>query len=199
MALITEIIPEQNFETVSKRIAAILLTELTNQITIQALTWDLGVFLERTTPFDKSEDIICNVSCNSINENSSTTSQSMYGNQFFIDFTTRGFQSATQFSENNSDLKLKKIAGMSRYILTNIKYKTLSFTPGFIGGVYVDSIDFEDNFGNQDGAAVKACRLTLSVRINENQSMDSPLSFDGNDTEIKLNNTKKGQQLTFNT
>jgi hypothetical protein len=123
----------------------------------------------------------------------------MYGNQFFIDFMTRGYQSVIQLSDNNSDLKLKKIAGFSRYILTNIKYKTLSFTPGFIGGVYVSSIDFEDNLGNQDGAAVRACRLTLSVRINENQSMDDPLNFDGNDTEIKLHNTNKGQQLIFNT
>jgi len=66
MALINEVIPIQGFDLVGQKIASILLLELTNQINLQSLTDDLGVFLERTNPYDKSVDLMVNVSCNNV-------------------------------------------------------------------------------------------------------------------------------------
>lgn len=201
MALINEIIPVQGFEVVLNKIASILLIEVSNQISIQGITDVVEVYTERMAPFDKSEDVIINVSCNSANYENMNQRDVQASTDYFIDVYTRGFDDNVEDGEENSRHKLHRYIGMCRYILSSVKYKTLGFDMSLrlVGGSYVNSINFDDNYGNQDAAYVRMARLTLSVRVQENQQMDDVVEFLGNDTTTKLSNTDKGQKLIFNT
>mgnify|MGYP000970290934 CR=1 FL=1 len=66
-ALITNKIPEQSFELITKQLGAILLCELEKQNELNCTKYDLGVFLERQEPYDKSEDVVVNISLNNVN------------------------------------------------------------------------------------------------------------------------------------
>jgi len=199
MALINEVIPIQGFDLVGQKIASILLLELTNQINIQSLTDDLGVFLERTNPYDKSEDLMVNVSCNNISYSEFTQRDSQGNTTYYVDVYGRSFETADLSGDLGSRNKLNLYVGFCKYILSCVKYKTLDTGFGLIGGVYVTGIAFDANESNQDGAFIRMARITLSVRIMENQEMDNVLEFTGNDTQIKLSDTDKGQKLIFNT
>jgi len=82
--------------------------------------------------------------------------------------------------------------------LSSTKYKTLGFQAGFIGGTMVDSIQFLDNFGNQEANFVSMSRIVFTARLNENQLAWEGIALLGNDTNIKLDSTNKGYKLTFN-
>lgn len=199
MALINEIIPMQAFEVVLNKIASILLIEVSNQITLQSLNDQVEVYTERMTSFDKSEDVLINVSLASSNFQNITKKDSTGLTDYYVDIYTRGFETDSKTGEQDSRNKLHKYIGMCRYILSSARYMRLDFEPGLIGGVYVNSINYDDNYDNQDAAYVRMARLNLSVRIHEFQEMDIPVGFLGNDTITKLSNTDKGQKLIFNT
>lgn len=196
---ITEIIEEQSFEFLTKTIGAILLLELENQKTIQSYDIDLGVFIERIEPIDKSEDVVVNVSLNAVNYDSHNEFESQGTHSFNIDVYTFGLESSDETANENVRLKLHKITGWIRYILSSTKYKTLGLNPGLVGGTYVQSINFDDTFGKEDGSMSRMSRLVFSVRATEFQNSDELLAFTGNDTTIKLDLTEKGYKLIFNT
>jgi len=198
-AKITEIIEEQSFEILTKEVGAILLLELNNQITLQSSDIDLGVFLERITPVDKSEDVVVVVSLNSVPYDNHNEFESQGTHTFNIDTYTFGIESSDEKANDNVRIKLQKITGWIRYILSSTKYKTLGFAPGFIGGTYVQSINFDDSYGKEDGAMTRMSRLVFSVRASEFQNPDDSKVFNRNDTTIKLDSTEKGYKLIFNT
>lgn len=199
MALINYIIPMQAFEVVLNKIASILLIEVSNQVTLNSLNDQVEVYTERMTSFDKSEDVLINVSLASSNFQNITKRDSTGLTDFYIDVYARGFESDLSTGEKDSRNKLHRYMGMCRHILSSSRYMYLGFEPGLIGGVYVNSINYDDNYDNQDAAYIRMARLNLSVRIYEFQDMDIPVEFLGNDTIIKLSNTDKGQKLIFNT
>jgi hypothetical protein len=198
-SLITNIIPKQNFEIVLDKLGVILLEELTKQKMLQSFESDFGIFIERQEPYDKSEDVVISISLNTIPYNGHTQNDSQGNASFFIDIYTTGVESISKSGNDNSRQKIHLFAGMIRYIFSSTKYKTLGLPTGFIGGKYVENIQFDDNYGNQDGSFIRFCRVTLSVRIQENQEMWESLAFSGNDTTIKLNLTEQGYKLIFNT
>ena len=200
-AKITEIIAEQSFEILTKEVGAILLLELDNQLNLEACSSgiDLGVFIERIEPVDKSEDVVVNVSLNNVNYDNHNEFTSQGTHTFNIDVYAFGEASTDETANDNVRIKLQKITGWIRYILQSTKYKTLGFAPGFIGGTYVQSINFDDSFGKEDGAMTRMSRLVFSVRASEFQDSDELLAFTGNDTTIKLDLTDKGYKLIFNT
>ena len=198
-AKITEIIAEQSFEILTKEVGAILLLELTNQITLQSSDIDLGVFIERIEPVDKSEDVVVNVSLNNVNYDNHNEFTSQGSHTFNIDVYCFGEASTDENANDNVRIKLQKITGWIRYVLQSTKYKTLGFEHGLIGGTYVQSINFDDSFGKEDGSMTRMSRLVFSVRASEFQDSDELLAFTGNDTTIKLGLTNKGYKLIFNT
>lgn len=198
-AKITEIIAEQSFELLTKKVGAILLLELTNQIALQNSDIDLGVFIERITPIDKSEDIVVNVSLNSVPYDNHNQFESQGTHTFNIDTYGFGIASADESANTNISLKLQKVTGWIRYILSSTKYKTLGFEPGLVGGTYVQSINFDDNYGKEDGAMTRMSRLVFSVRASEFQNPDDSQPFTINNTNITLSSTNKGYKLIFNT
>lgn len=201
MALITEIIPIQGFEVVTTTIGAILLDELTYQKEENPDVEDFEVYVERTEPYDKGEDVMLNVSMNNISFANQTQKGSQGDANFYIDVYTSGIGSDEQSGNDNVRMKLHRFLGMARYIFNSTKYKTLGFPAPMIGGIYVQQIQVDDNYGREDGSFNRMARITLSVRINESQDLwnDSVRPLLGNDTQIKLSNTEKGYKLIFNT
>jgi hypothetical protein len=196
--LITEKIPVQNFEIVKNNLEVILFKELDNQVKKQCTDLDIQVFTERQEPYDKGEDVVVNVSLNNI-PYSGIDEKNTTGNlSFNIDIYARGFTTLDNDGNKFSRSKLELVTGWIRYILSSTKYSTLGFQKGIIGGTYVDSIQFIDNYGNQDGAYVRMARLQFSVRVIENQSMFDGIELLGNDTIIRLYDGSKGYKLTFN-
>jgi hypothetical protein len=200
-AKITEIIAEQSFEILTKEVGAILLLELDNQLNLEVCSSsiDLGVFIERIEPVDKSEDVVVNVSLNNVNYDNHNEFTSQGSHTFNIDVYCFGEASTDETANDNVRFKLQKITGWIRYILSSTKYKTLGLAPGFIGGTYLQSINFYDSFGKEDGAMTRMSTIVFSVRANEFQNSDDVKEFTGNDTTIKLGLTDKGYKLIFNT
>ncbi|MNQ44427.1 hypothetical protein D3C85_581820 [compost metagenome] len=197
-AIITEIIPIQGFEIVLNKIGVVLFEELSNQKTIQVINGDFDVFIERQESYDKSEDVVINVSLDNDNFSGKTQKDSQGLTTFFIDIYSKGFLAMKIGSNTFFRDKRSIYAGLIRYILASTKYNKLGFEPGFIGGAYVDNIAYQSTPENEDGSFVKFARINYSVRIQENQKNWSGIPFMGNDSEIKLSETQLGYKLTFN-
>ncbi len=199
MILITEQIPEQSFELIAKQLGAIILLELENQNKLSCSKYDIQTFLERTIPIDKSEDVVVNISLNSVNYDEHNEFSVHGSHNFNIDVYTFSDDNICQTADQRSVIKIHRVVGWIRYILSSTKLKTLGFEPGIIGGTYVQSINYDDNYGNQDGSMSRMCRIVFNVRAFEIQDPDEITEFTINDTVIKLSNTDKGYKLIFNT
>lgn len=197
--LITEIIPLQNFEIIKDRLGVILFEELMNQKKLQCKGIDIDVSIERQEPYDKAEDVVVNISQNNIAYGSIDERNSQGNISFNIDVYASGNATIEVDGNTTTRVKLDMVLGWIRYILSSTKYQTLAFPKGFIGGTYVDSVQYDDNYGSQDGAFIRMARLQFSVRASEVQEMWNGLEFTGNDTVIKLDNGTKGYKLIFNT
>jgi len=199
-ATITEIIQEQGFELITKQLGAIMLLELTNQLELQKCHIDLGVFLERIEPIDKSEDVVVNVSLNSINYDEHNEFEVHGAHTFNLDVYSFGEETIGKTASTDVRIKIQKIVGLVRYILSSTKLKTLGFEPGLISGTYVQSVNFDDTYGKEDGSMARMARVVFLVRAFESQDPDEyNNNFTGNDTVIKIESTDKGYKLTFNT
>lgn len=196
--LINEIIPIQNFELVKNSVEVILFNELNNQIKLQCKQLCIDVYTERQEPYDNAEDVVVNISLNNI-PYSTIDEKTTNGNlSFKIDVYTRGYTDLEYQGNKISRSKLELVVGWIRYILSSTKYKTLGFERGFIGGTNIESIQFDDNYGNQDSSYVRMATLNFTVRVIENQEMWNGIELLGNDTIVKLDNSSKGYKLTFN-
>lgn len=197
-SIITEIIPIQGFEIVLNKIGVILFEELTNQKSIQIINGDFDVFIERQEPYDKSEDVVVNISLDNDNFTGKTQKDSQGLTTFFIDVYCKGFLAMKIGSNTVFRDKRSIFSGLIRYILSSTKYNKLGFEPGFIGGAYVDSISYQSTPDNEDGSFVKFARITYSVRIQENQQNWQGIPLMGNDSSVRLAETNLGYKLTFN-
>lgn len=196
--LITEIIPIQNFEIVKNNVEVILFTELNNQKKLQCKGIDIEVFTERQEPYSNGEDVVVNVSLNNIPYSQIDTRNTTGNLSFNIDVYASGFTTLDNDGNKTSRSKLELVTGWIRYILSSTKYNTLGFPKGVIGGTYVDSIQFDDNYANQEANYVRMTRIQFSVKVIENQELWTGIELLGNDTVIKINDGSKGCKLTFN-
>jgi hypothetical protein len=198
MAEITEIVPQQNFETVLYKIAAILFTELTNQRSAHDNMPEFSVFIERMTPYDKAENVMINVTTRSINYGSFTESDSQGKTDFNIEIYAPLEHTSINASDSSKKFTLHKVAGIIRYILSSTKYVVLGLPYGLIGGTYVESLQFFDDFNNQDGANIRTAILGFSVRVQENQQLWQGVEIFSNTSEVKLDQTDLGYKLIKN-
>jgi len=197
-ALITEKIQKQGFELVLEQLGAILFLEISNQIKLNCIDTDFEIFVERQEPYDNSEGVMVNVSLGNINYSNHNESSSEGNEVFNVDIYSNGSASIKESGNDNVRRKIHLFAGWIRYILSSTKYKTLAFAPGTIGGTYLDSIQFEDNYGSQDASFNRFARLQFSARVFECQDMDTGINLEGNDSVIKLCQTDKGYKFIFN-
>ena len=114
-----------------------------------------------------------------------------------IDIYTIGKSSPSGSGSNDSAFRLHKFIGMIRYILSHTSYRTLGLTPGFIGGSQIESFFIMDADLKQDSNYLKMARMTFSVRINENQSMENGVLIDESLAVVKLDETDLGFVYKF--
>lgn len=189
--LINENIPKQNFEIIKETIASILFLELEHQRTLKSLPNETKVFLERSSAFQQSEVLMINVLLDSANYSFSTQSLTEGSTVYFIDLYTTGKSTSTATGGEASAIERDLYLGMIRYVLTSTKYKTLNLPNGAISGTSLDSFE---NFNSSENEAnsVKICRITFSVRINENQNLWDGLDVSNMFTDIRLKETNQG-------
>lgn len=196
---ISEIIPKQGFEVVLYKIAEILFSELSNQKTAHSNMPDFSVFVERMTPYDKSEGVMINVTSGSANYGNFTESTTQSKTDFNIEVYSPLEHVFIKADDSISEtFTLHKVVGMVRYILQSTKYKTLDLPLGLIGGTYVESIQFFDDFNNKEGANIRIATLGFSVRIMENQDLWNGTELKDNVSQIKLGQTELGYKLIKN-
>lgn len=199
MAVITEIVPQQNFETVLYKIAEILFTELTNQRSAHDNMPEFSVFIERMTPYDKSENVMINVTSRAVNYGSHTESDSQGKADYNIEIYAPLEHTFINGNDPSKKFTLHKVAGIIRYILSSTKYVVLGLPFGLIGGTYVESLQYFDDFNNQEGANIRTAILGFAVRVQENQQLWQGVQIFSNTSEVKLDQTDKGYKLIKNT
>lgn len=195
--LITETIGKQGFELISEQLGAILLLELSNQKKIQCKKFNLDVYNERQNPIDRSEDVVINVSLNNIAISSHTEREFDSVLNFFVDVYVNGDESIDLSGDAETSQKLNLMLGWARYILSSTRYKTLAFDYGMIMGTYVRNIQFDDNFGEQNGTFSRMARISFEVRAVEGQDMENGILLGQNNSIIKLEETELGYKYNF--
>lgn len=195
-AIITEIIPEQNFEAVLTRIGEILFVELTNQKAIQPsrLSEEFSVFKERITSADKTEEVMINVLLDGFSNRHATQSDQQNNTNFFIDIYANGKAESNKKGDNIVATRLQKYIGLCRYILQSHKYLTLDFPSGSIGGKNVENFQMYEQPNTPDANFARMGRIGFSVRIMENQKLWDGIALDNNITTVLLEETDKGFQ-----
>lgn len=199
-ALISNIIPVQGFELVRDEIGRILKVELENQKTLNpsVITEDINVYSERITPFSNSEELAINVLLTSSNYSGMTQKDTQGRTLYFIDVYTTGKEKEGLTGDLVSSSRLHRFIGLIRYILEYSEYKTLGFSPGFIGGGSVDEFNILEPSQQQDSDFTRMARITVSYKIQENQSMIQGIPLTKNSTQVKLSLTDLGHKYEFN-
>jgi len=193
MALITNIIPAQNFEVIRDAIGFVLAEELANQF---ALTSDedlnAKVWIERILPFHHTDVPAVNVLFNGGNYTQQTTINSDGDYTYFIDVYHSAKTSATKDGDKTASIKLHKLLGVCRAILENPIYRTLGIAPPSLQHTSVTTISIADAKDNQDAVSVMMGRLTFNVRACETTKLADGLALFSSTTTVKLGNTDKG-------
>jgi hypothetical protein len=193
-AIITEIIPAQNFELAARQIGEILTVELDNQKTLQSLPENHTVFLERITSVDKTEEVVVNVLFDNITPSGKTQSDTQINATYFIDVYATGKAKTTIPGDEVVAFKLLKYVGMCRYILQSHKYLTLLFPVGCVGGKQVDGVNMFGQENTQDAGFSRMARITFEVRLNESQELWTGIQLENNISKVNLDLTELGYQ-----
>lgn len=199
-AKITNIIPPAGYMLVRDAIGAILLLELGNQITLQALPEELVVYQERIKPIQADESLYINVLLDSATNSQFTAKERQGLTVYFIDvYTTGKADTTTQVTGDlDSSTRLHSYMNMCMYILSSNVYPTLGFNPGIIAGKYISSFATAEPVLADDSNYSRMGRITFSVRIQETTAEVTPETLGGNDTTVKLQLTDRGYRYVFN-
>jgi hypothetical protein len=192
MSLLNGIIPQQNFELVRDRIAAILADEFANQFVLTSNPdFDFDVWVERIIPFDKEELPTINVSLATGVYANQTVKQTEGTYTYFIDCFTKAKTTEDDDGDVLATTKLHRIMGMCRAILENPGYKTLGFTAPYLSNRHIERLDIADP-GKQDAINARMGRLSLSVRVIETTELKDASLLASSFTNVKLHSTQKG-------
>lgn len=189
--LIKNIIPKQNFELVNERIGAIAKLELEHQKQLQDFPEPVNVFAERLDPFQDQEKIMVNTMFDALGDAEDTQPASSYNATYYVDVYATGASVVGERGDLRSNKKMLHFLGMLRSIFSATVYRTLGFTPGTIGNVSVSNIQIAQLKEN-DTANTTMGRLTLQVRVLENQEMQTGVQMAQALTGVKLDLTEQG-------
>ena len=196
MAILTELIPQQNFELVRDRIGEIIKDELENQVVLQpnelALK-DVSVFVDRIVKINKSELPLINVFLDIGNFNNQDVEAQDGVFMYTIQFYFGGKSSQNEARGDQASLRnLQRLIGVVRGIIQSAKYLTLGFAKPSVLHRSIKSILISDPAASQDGSNISQGSLTLEVRLVEDAEMFTSRTLLGADTTIKLSESSKG-------
>lgn len=194
MAKITGIIGEHSFELIRDRIGEILADEIANQFTLRPSETEIDatVFVDRFTPFDKSELPAVNVLLASGDYSVVTPKCDTGDYEYYIDVYTSGKETDLVRGDTQSSRNLHKLLGICRAILRSPYYSTLGFITPQIGHLSIASIQVMEPKNNQDATNTIWGRLVFKVKAPEFVELQTALDIDNWKTTVKLNNTEKG-------
>lgn len=200
MTLISGQIPEQGFEKVRDRIAVILAAELTNQANLYYDPYlnpaGDGVYTERFVTIQESEcenGPVVNVQMERGDFRWKTIKDAEGSYRYFIEVTTKARSASGDRGDSKAKIRLQKMMGKIRAILSNPKYVRLGFDdqPRFIERVTIESLIF---FKPEEHSADNGVQgfVVLVVQLNENTNLDTFDVIQGFDTVVNLSDTDKG-------
>lgn len=192
MSKINTVIPKQKFEYIRDRVFEIIMSEFEGQY-LQSYDpdLDLSVFIERSTPLDKTElpGIVVSLAAGNFGNKNQGSVDGTY--QINIDHYTSAKSAAGVSGDTYAAKKLHKILGISRAILEDPIYKTLGFTPPFIMKSFISELNIAAQ-NKEDAENTSMGRLVFNVVANETSKLLIPDLIEGYNTSIKIDNSGKG-------
>lgn len=192
----------QNIEIIRDRIAAVLADEFENQF-IEFYNTDcehVDFYVERSTPIDKAEMYIVNVSVDN-----ATYDNKHYGQVdgifiYNIDVYTNSKSIGDDEGDMLSAFKAQRITGIIRAILEDPIYMTLGYTFPFIEKTMVEGFKplVIKTAGESDAINTVVNRMQLLVKAVEGVTFPEGLPLHQNNTAITLGLTPNGYKITFN-
>lgn len=180
-------IPAQNFEIIRDVTGAILTLELADQTE----TSDVGVYLEKSTPFDQSDLPAVNISFDSVPYDEHDIEYRRGKNKYFIDVSVNAKSKVNEQADEASSLKCQRIAGIIAYILSAPQFVTLAFNSGLIQHRLITNMQM-GVLSNQDSKHTVVCRITFEVMAGEEVGQIQGVTSSGVLTQVKIAETEKG-------
>ena len=175
MSKITTLIGRQSYELIRNRIGEIMIDEFSAQTALGNTFTNANVEVESSSIVDATDMSSVQVSLSTgdySNEHQGTSNGDF---EFNIDVFCKSKSTDTVNGSVNAMFKAQALIGIIRYIFKDPHYKTLGFTPGFIGGVTVGKIMMGDA-DKTDMMNSVGGRLILKVKaIEENQLLNVTL------------------------
>lgn len=196
MSVINNVIPPQSFEIVRDRIGRILADELLHQFQLSGNP-DLNVknWIERWLQYDVKELPSVNVMLADGSYGGQTVIQSDGTYRYYIDCHVKAKSSENDPGDQKAMIKLHRLLGVCRSILSDARYKTLGFStpPGFIMSRQVESIQISNpNHKEHDATSSVMGRLVFAVKVPETTEYVGPTTAREFVTSVMLSNTDKG-------
>lgn len=201
MALIDGIIPEQKYELIRDRIAQILAAELGNQGDLHSPQEQFvkEVYLERFTSFDISDFPYINVSLANMEYDNKDQRQADGLNKFYIVAYTAQKTEGSTSGDTRATIKLHRLLGLCRSILSNPIHRTLGFTAAEVNikTTYVSSITIPKVDENGDMVNAIMGFIEFFVKAPEDVVLKEGVVVGESYTTVKLYNTEKGYYYKY--
>lgn len=186
---ITYQIGQQNFEKIRDNIGQIIADELTGQT--YAIGMGVTVWNERFIQFDQSELPAVNVSYNQTSFEDYDPTDQKGVNTYHIDVHADAAHTDSEKGDEAANAKVKRLAGIIRYILMSQENRFLGFETGVIRTRRVETIE-TGKIADQDTTHTIVARIVFRVESNETVQKLQGTTQEKTITEINLNETDKG-------
>lgn len=211
-AKIVSLIPPQSFELVRDSIFQILANEIPSQYALSANDESLNadVFLERQVPLNYSEIPAVVVSVGDIDSSdTSDGGQSVVDSDptvlYHIDCYQKAETTPTERGDTIARLRLHRLMGVVRAILTDAQYKFLNpntvdvLNPPPLKGIVdrgrIINMMIND-IGKQDAVSTVMGRLVFEIRMSEVHELISTNTIEGSDTVVGFYLSNEGYKFT---
>lgn len=193
MSKINHIISEQNYEFIGKRIFDVLFSEFDAQFySYGDYDCDVSVFLERSTPIDKSEfpAVVVSFAKGTFgNKNQGSIDGMPY--VYHVDVYASAVSKEGVSGDMVAALLLNKLLGKCRAILEDPVYKTLGIKTPMIIKTIAEEMDIAAS-NKEDATNTSMGRIAFKVWANETSKLIVPELIEGYTTSIKINGSGKG-------
>jgi hypothetical protein len=191
---INNIIPQQNFELIATKIAAIILAEFQNQLILQPANTIFAIdkiWLERFIAFDKTELPAINVFFANANYTDNDVFNSLGDANFSIEIITNAKHTNNASADVLAAQKLQKLIGAIRYILEHPAYLNLDLQK-FVFHTKVESIRIQQPQQQGDGLHTISGLINFVVKLRENNGAQNGILLNLASTQFRINNSNKG-------
>lgn len=191
-------IPPQFFEFIRDRIAEILYDEFENQF-MRTGDYELEIDVSTEGNFPQTNVTEIPLLDVSLLSGKYDGGQDYRGNvlpglyQYIIDGFVNSKTPSTGGGDRLVAMKVQKIMGVARAILSDPIYKTLGIAPPSISRIFISDMNFSEP-GKDDSLNGRVGRLILNVQVAENCQLPIPVMIAGYETRVFVNDTQRGYQ-----